>query len=365
MISVLHITPHLGGGVGTVLMAWMKKECSEELRRRRRLQQVEFDHSLLSLDSINEKVKTELTRLKIRHGSTKNRNALSDLITISDIVVVHYWDSPSLEGLLSKPLPPCRLVFWCHKNYDIPKEAREYPDVFVGTSPIQKCRHIRSTGDIEDYLAIKPAMHARFTVGYVGWVDYRKMHPRFFGMCEKYRPASEAMFIVCGENKTSDLGTSNMRLLGHVDDIKPWLAQFDVFGYPLRRDHFGTCEQVLGEAMAAGVPPVVFNNPCESQIVDDSINGFVVKNENEYLLALQFLHDYPAIRNMMSHNARHRARELYNIEKMVQSWDDLFHELMEKPKNEKSGINRKADDDRMLVSEMQEVPQAPCLQEKD
>ena len=54
---------------------------------------------------------------------------------------------------------------------------------------------------------------------------------------------------------------NNVNIIGKIDNIEPYLAVFDIFAYPLNPNHYGTAEQVLQEAMAAGVVPVVFNNP--------------------------------------------------------------------------------------------------------
>ena len=45
--------------------------------------------------------------------------------------------------------------------------------------------------------------------------------------------------------------------LDHAEDVRPVLAQLDVFGYPLDADTSATGELSLQEAMHAGIPPVV------------------------------------------------------------------------------------------------------------
>ena len=65
-----------------------------------------------------------------------------------------------------------------------------------------------------------------------------------------------------------------LEIVGKIPDIKPYLSKFDVFAYPLNPNHYGTAEQVLQEAMAAGIVPVVMNNPAEK---------ILVKHNNKYL----------------------------------------------------------------------------------
>ena len=64
------------------------------------------------------------------------------------------------------------------------------------------------------------------------------------------------------------------------------MGQFDVFGYPLNRGHYGTCDQALAEAMGCGIVPIVFDNLMECHMVNDMSSGLVVKDEDEYIRAM-------------------------------------------------------------------------------
>jgi hypothetical protein len=44
-MNILHITPHLGGGVGTVIMDWIEKDNPEECDK----------HNIMCLDYLNPK----------------------------------------------------------------------------------------------------------------------------------------------------------------------------------------------------------------------------------------------------------------------------------------------------------------------
>ena len=127
----------------------------------------------------------------------------------------------------------------------------------------------------------------------------------------------------------------NIRFLGKVDDVAPYLAEMDVFAYPLRSDHYGTAEQALGECMSAGVVPIVMNNPSEALIVRDGENGKVASTEQEYIEAVQYIYGNPAKRKMLSNMARTDAKRLYSIDEMVRQWDSVFNSLMEQPKKRK------------------------------
>jgi glycosyltransferase involved in cell wall biosynthesis len=311
-MKILHVSPHYGGGIGTVVSGLIKNDnCNA--------------HRLYSLELCKEK---KVSSLFVQMDD------LRDDMKDADIVLVHYWDHPTLTELFSKPLPPCRLVFWVHKHYRIAEREICYPDRCFGTSPIQFLPdYIWSTGDISRFLEIKPKEHKGFNVGYVGTVDYKKIHPNIFKMCNEIgRLIPDSRFTFVGENKTNYRSETGVTFTGKVDDIAPYLAEMDIFGYPLRPDHYGTCEQALGEAMAAGVVPVTMNNPCERMI---TLQYGSEDEESKYEDMIEFLYLNPDCRKELSSEMRKTAQRIYSLDTMISQWNDVFESMMEQPKKVK------------------------------
>jgi glycosyltransferase involved in cell wall biosynthesis len=333
-MKVLHITPHFGGGVGTVITAWMEKLEATEMNMVK-------NHSILCLDVMNDKAREALEH-KVTFGVGIPLDIVNLYISKADIVLIHYWDHPMLQTLLSQPLPPCRLAFWCHKNFPVPNKILAFPDRYYNTSAVQGSHPaIWSTGNMDRFFKVQHIPQEKFHIGYVGWVDYRKLHDKFLYICDRIlNEIPDATITVCGEVKIDLPDNLNPRLkfVGQVDDVAPYLATFDVFGYPLRPDHFGTCEQSLGEAMAAGVPPLVMNNMAERWIVEDGWNGFRSTNPDQYIYFMKLLHKHRRYIDYFSGNAKRKAKSLYNINRMVNLWDEVFESMMEKPKNERKPL---------------------------
>ncbi len=334
-MKILHITPHLGGGVGTVILNWMKAIDSNQC------------HSILCLDYANKKAKEicyenhiPLCDCMIERWKSSN---ISRYIPKFDIIIVHYWDHPMISMMLELlPKPDAKIIFWCHKNFPVPPEHLSYPDIFVDTSPIQgHGRHIWSTGGVDDYLKIErndsPLTRLKWNVGYIGTVDYKKMHEAFLLMVHKIGVAiPESQFFIVGEDHISDtiqepwvLDTNKVNFVGHLEDIKPILSKLDVFIYPLRPDHYGTCEQVLGEAMAAGVVPVVMRNPAEKTIITNGVDGFLADSVDGFAHYVEALFDNPRLHFEIAANARKTAAEKYSMQTMINSWNELFTEVLD------------------------------------
>jgi hypothetical protein len=203
----------------------------------------------------------------------------------------------------------------------------------------ERVRLVFSCAGIEHVRDVKPVPHPGFRVGYIGTVDACKMHPAFLQLSASAR-IPDVEFLVCGGDRHKELGEAAARLglgdrfrfLGPVRDIRDPLSTFDVFGYPLHRQHYGTGEQVLIEAMAAGVPPVVLGPGAESYVVHHGQDGLVVEDSRDYGRALELLWRDRDLRRRLGDRARQTARREYTIERTAAAWRAVFDEVLARPK---------------------------------
>lgn len=346
--SILHITPHLGGGVGSVLLNYLAKAKVNSY----------FRHDVLSLEYANEKacLASKTTRFALADKMSSDHEGILNKISMADVVLIHWWNHPLLYAfLVRETLPPARIIFWSHISgfhapYLFNKPALHYPDLFVFTSPLsldvpevkqlpeerqRALRVIWSTGGVEHTVFVQKKPHFGFNIGYIGTVDYGKMHPHFLKMCSNVA-IPDVHFIVCGGPSEKHIqeeagqygGDKRFTFTGQISNINSYLGTFDVFGYPLAPYHWGTCEQSLGESMAAGVPPVVLANRTESHIVENGVTGIVAADEDVYSKTIERLYHHPDLRRQLADNARNAARERYSLDMMVNRWEDIFNEAL-------------------------------------
>ena len=352
---VLHITPHLGGGVGRVLLNYFTKVKNDQ----------SFIHKVACLDYANEHaldVAKNIGLMLTDRMSDKKQQLLA-MIAEADIVLIHWWNHPLLYDFLVRvELPPCRVVMWSHISgfhppYVFSEKVFHYSDLFVFTTPVsyetrevqkltdamkEKLRVVWSTGGVEHVKKVKREAHIYFNVGYIGTVDYCKMHPDFIDMC-LHIDIPDVHFIVCGGPKEKELqqviehlgADKKFTITGLVRDITQYLSVFDVFGYPLAPYHYGTCDQALAESMACGIVPVVFSNRMESHMVRDCVTGIVVDNKEEYCNAIRNLYINTELRTHLSENAKAYANKTFSLEVLKQEWDKVFEEMLIFPKTAK------------------------------
>jgi len=327
-MRILHLTSHLGGGLGTVIMDWVKKENALYPDK----------HEVMCLDYANEKAQKWADDNDICLGWNKmeplTRWFLYDAIIQADIVVLHFYDHPMIYELLSISLPASRMAFWAHKNYQVPVRYQAYPDAFFNTSLIQSKTqpYIWSTGDMSRFLSLRKKAHEGWNIGTIA---SPKLHPQFRDICEGIKKAlPEARFTIVGPHNEDCIYPEYFNFVGKVDDVAPYLAEMDVFLYPLREGHWGTAEQALGEAMSAGVVPVVLNNPCEKHILGDN-TGFIAYDERlEYVVeAIRCAREYGDSKACQQH-----ARRLYDHDKMISQWGEVSLEMMKNPKTLKEPV---------------------------
>lgn len=350
---ILHITPHLGGGVGTVLLNYLKfaKDGSK------------YSHAIATLDYANEKAiqKSIEVGFELFSDMHKNIKSLLNLAADAEIILIHFWNHPLLyDFLIRNELPPSRVIFWMHTAgnnlpYIFPEKSLKYPDLCVFSTPLSfeakevkalkdksHLRLIWATGGNDKFKDLKFKKHETFNIGYIGTVDYFRLHPDFLNICAKIN-IPNIKFIFCGGNehieyqkKVQEMGLEQKFLfLGPIENIEDYLAEFDVFGYLLSRSHCGSCDQALQEAMSAGIVPVVFNNNMEETMIKHNKTGLVAQNDSEYVEYIEKLYSQPELREKISQNARMYAFSNYSLERMNEEWNKIFEEILEIKKDTK------------------------------
>jgi len=343
-ISILHIAPHYGGGVGSVVRSLISGQLKSE-----------FEHRLLALETINDETVSFAQKDDVTYLQTalSDESILNQWIEAADIVHLHWWNHPLLmKWIVSHNIPPCRLVLWSHVNGMYApqvffKELFDFSDIFVFSSAYSyqssvfprntKTEDIRIIQSQSKVNVIKDRQEKRtnsFKVGYIGTVDYAKMHPQFIDLCINAQ-IDNAQFIVCGgpqeqalQHQVKESGVESLfDIRGVITDVDKVLAECDVFGYPLNKEHYGTGEQVLLEAMGAGVVPVTLDTGCEKYLVDQGENGLIVSSLKEYSAALNFLARDEGELKRMSMNGINKVRSLMQ-DQYENEWSTLYRELL-------------------------------------
>lgn len=350
-MKILHITPHLGGGVGRILSS-VSIYSNED-----------YEHIILTLEETQTVYfKNLCTENNIDILNIEKCN-IDKLLRDVDIVQLEWWHHPLTMKFMIDFLQdiPTRLLLWAHIsgcNYPvIPAKFIDYADEFVFTSDysfendswtskersyIKNKAKVVVSSAIDESIRVEKKYHDKFNVGYIGFLSYTKTHPKFKDYCESTVNIPSINHIIVGDTnygkelvndmKKSKVLNGKFKFTGYTDDIKKYLSEFDVFGYPLNPIHYGTAENVLLESMGAGVVPVVLNQCTEKYLVKDKETGIVVNDIEEYGQAIKWLYENEDKRNELGKKASEYVLNNYHIKNTIINLNRIYDELINKNK---------------------------------
>lgn len=348
-MKIVHITPHLGGGVGKAHAALCEADADAAERHYILLEQPRDNRHAEAIRNAGAPVTI-----------TPDPDRLHELMADADIVQFEWWNHPLMCALLAgAPLPAMRSVVWCHVSGVhapfIPAGLVAAADRFVFTS---ECSRLAPNLDALDAGALSRTevinsgfCHAgpdapetsnpdRSGISYLGTVEFTKMSPAMMEVIDRL-DAGDVLVDVWGEVGAESpvheaIAAMNhperLRLRGHSASPREALSQTSIFLYLLQPFHFGTAENALVEAMSLGCAPLVFANPCELAIVRDGQTGFVARSVDHALERLAWMLDNPEEVRRVGENARLETRRLKTPARSLAAFRALWQSQMARPK---------------------------------
>jgi glycosyltransferase involved in cell wall biosynthesis len=313
-------------------------------------------HSVVSLEAADQLMVDQARRKGLEVRCQPEGPALRTLIAQADIVQVHFWNNPRIYRLLGDDLPPMRLLLWSHVSgafapQVLPPELLGHADmalascVHTTTLPgLSHLEYIPAVAGWERFGHIEPVGDHPFTIGYLGKLDFSRLHPEFISICAGIR-VPDARFIVCGtggalptlRRQAKEAGIEQrMEFRGFVENIGEAIAEMDVFGYPLAEHSYAASELALQEAMYGGVPPVVLGPTAVRRLVAHDETGLIAETARDYALAIAYLHDHPSERTRMGRAAHEHAARTWSPESIAESWPRAYERLLRVPKRARS-----------------------------
>lgn len=86
----------------------------------------------------------------------------------------------------------------------------------------------------------------------------------------------------------------------------------------------------LLEAMSCGLAPVSLNNCMIPEIIQNGENGYLTNNLEEFVEIVNNLNNNPEKSKKIGENARKTILEKFSLEKHIQSWNNIFNNIVGK-----------------------------------
>lgn len=354
MIRILHITPHLGGGIGKALSTLVENTRNTE---------PEIHHTFILLEELEK----DFFARKISDAGGKlifanQEKHIESFINAADIVQLEWWNHPAIFRFLYH-LPPvtARFMVWCHQSglstpllpscliesanrIILTSECSLSADTIKNSTALKRKKvSIISSGSGCDNL---PALKERnsihtdkgtaITAGYFGSLNFSKLHPDFVSWLGainipefKVRMIGDQINRDVLEYQCQKIERPNLlEFAGYKKDIASELSRLDVLIYLLNPFHYGTAENSLLEAMAMGVIPIVLNNPAEKAIVTHGENGFIISSPEELAQQIYHLQNDLQTRRLIGENAAKFVQKFYTGHRMGQAFKAQYTSLI-------------------------------------
>ena len=178
-----------------------------------------------------------------------------------------------------------------------------------------------------------------FIIGSAGRLFPVKRFDTFIEIARQVCQAkTHACFVIAGEGPEKEklesliarygLG-AKVRLLGHVEDMQAFYNSLDL--YINTSMHEGTPMSIL-EAMASGLPVIVFDVAGLKEIITTGSDGFAIPEGDNSLFASRIIEmlDQPDFLETLGEKARKKIINRYSTERMVEGYLRLYNRMTEK-----------------------------------
>ena len=333
MIRVLHLTAHLGGGVGRALSGLVAQATMAGR---------DVLHSFVCFEPPERGGFIE--RIGGPVHVQPSIGLLLRLVEDADVVQLEWWNHPAtLAALCALPEVSLRLVVWCHVSGlhtpVVPAGLVQAAHRFLFTStcslalpaiqglPPDSRARVDVVASGGGFLHLPPARSGPrkppgkpLGFAYVGTLGFSKLHPGYVDLVSgieipglRVRMIGDDAGRATLESQARAVGKPEMfEFRGYREDVGAELQSTDVLLYLLNPYHYGTTENALLEAMALGIVPIVLDNPAERAIVRDQETGLLVRTRSEIAAAVSRLSGDPGLRTRLGEAAAHDVRTRFD-----------------------------------------------------
>jgi len=350
MKKILHIAAHMGGGAGKAISGILKNLS-------------QFENTLLLLEPpVSSRYVDICNENNINTIITSDPLQISKIAMDADIIVLNWWCHPLFVNVFkSISSINARIVLWSHINgLNYPYLPYDFLDMFnlsMFTSPCtyentlwsetqrkiieRKSFVVYGTGDFHPEKSLYKkdySINGIYKIGYSGTLNFSKLSSDFPQICyqvhENIKNTEFDLYGHCHDDVKSRFDNSYVKFNGFVNNIEDSLTDMDIFCYPLTKNNFATTENALLEAMAAGLPVVVMNNPPERNIITHNKTGLIAENPqqvSEYVGKLYYNTD---LRKQLGENARQHVIEKYSADENVNRFISCINSCIQSDKKQ-------------------------------
>jgi glycosyltransferase involved in cell wall biosynthesis len=344
-MMITHVVPRIqfGGGTQSILI-----EAREQIRRGKAI-----EHRIISLESqVATHLLHRLVKQRIRPYIAPSSEELKALFESSDIVVFHYWNTPSTYRLMQQVRGwKFRLIVYCRVNgitspQKLPKILADECDLLILTNPCwAEQTNFINYEDVpalifvpEPNTGYQPNSNNKICGLYAGTLNFFKMHPDFVALHDRLS-ANLCCIDLFGSGghesvlKSQILAknlTNLIDLKGFTQDMSSVYPRYDFLSYPLHPLSYASSDKVVQEAMWQGLPILTIGDCCMNRFVDSGKTGWIARDRMEYQEYLEIVVSDRSLRQIMGAAAKEKAKQYYHPSRNAIKLYNLYEKVMGK-----------------------------------
>ncbi len=279
-----------------------------------------------------DKARTKLLEIYLQNIISQAKNF--------DVIHIHEVFLGVIRSLKKLKNPPVIATFHNPLFYKKDKNLKKFKFIAISQSQIKNNSDFNFIGKAPNGLSVNLYSFNERPKDYLFWIG--RICPQK-GVLEAIKVAKETkrkLLIAGGFSKfpyhlnyikrfkEEIRKNKNVKYLGEIKNLEQkveYLKNAFCLLAPIKwEEPFGL---VLVEAMACGTPVIAFKRGAVPEIVRDGITGFVVKNQNEMIKAVK------KIEGIDRRKCRQWVEENFTVEKMVDGYEKIYKEVIEKHKN--------------------------------
>lgn len=332
-LKVLHVTPHLGGGVGRCLSA-ISSEKSDRIDREFLLLEPPIDKFFYNQISQEYKI-----------SNVNYNHDLEKYLMSFDIIQCEFWNHPAMLHFLSfSKNYKLRRIFWCHISglgaIRFPTGFLNSHNKIIFTSNISNMKYGTEKSVVNSGFVFSDSkfcdINAKRNNDFVfaGQLDYAKLHSEFANIMTSAAQLSGSELNILGTGKDelivqSKIQPKNVVFRGKVTNVQEYFRQAKFLIYPLNEKHYGTGENIIKEAMSVGCIPLLLANPAELEIMGKYSDFLCHRTVDGLIQSFGVLIDDDEIAKNYSHRLREFSQQKYSpkfsVNLLMQIYQDTLN----------------------------------------
>ena len=278
---------------------------------------------------------------------------LNKLIIASDLLVLHYWNCPSMYlfyKYLESSQIKCRIcinlkVNGCTLPQVVPNWVYTTADAFIQSNPLTphdllpshaKALIIPSLVKLPN-TPTKPRKKSlsTFKLFHAGTLNAFKMHPQFMDL-HAGLSIKDYTLDVWGSGADESFTDSikkyaNYTFKGFSSQLSDEITSHHLLCNPQTSLSYASYDKIMLESQWLGIPVIVLKNSYISSHIKHNINGIVAENEEDYKHQIEYLASHPEAYQKLVDSTFDYANTHYKLHDFVNQTIDLYHQTILNP----------------------------------